>query len=814
MKRRLLLAGSLIVPCTIAKAIQQVEKLSNGSFGLSKTRRRKHFAAIVPHGGASTAVSTDDELIECEEAMSASQEKSDQLDGVSIVGASHDAIDNGGSDVMSENFEPVCRTSRSASDFLVNLNDSDSHFESLELRKLFMNRISDFLEELETDPKSAGTPNDRLLQYFAPKIPAIKHMPQISLRVQSGRSDMDPGVAAALIGALAHAQEVFDRWDRHQEVGEKEETRRKRRKRGFRVSLDDNNIVRERRFEQLVECMLCGLDTTLSRETLAQEGPEAQPLQVQDLLDNEDVRSASTQAGLSIRDACRGAWGLAVLGVHRNKSIGEVEVCDVFSSLANRVQLLLLARLEALRKGELLLRKQSPEFSKISVDERISSMGKEIAEEASIALWAFGCVYACTGLLYSRLTEVCIYILSQNPIELRRKAQDPLNVESTGIGTSDVVNRLEMAETEVSAEETNDITQEGSCYIEECVLLCRLSPQEVIDVMWSLALYDRGDKDGENLSGTTSFFVEQAFDYFIHILHVESQRIIDIQLVNNVDETLTDVSDTASFQRRRAEQQHANNSSVQSAEENPSQSRERKILDVSSMEEIEVVSASELLQKDAAVVDKETMETFCAEDDEPKLRIETLVRSGLQDMSTHDLCSIAWIVTELRDSRCSTVVRHLADIFLALGKESVYSLDSSDLANLAWALARSELRKEKHTYTPLLEWISESALACMEGAEATPQASDLLLFHFQPPELSRLLWSIATFLDPSLLVSQGAPKDLSALALRAAVANRSVFGTEDLVRKRVSEQTIFCLKSCSFIVLGSYFVGIPGSSSL
>ena len=162
---------------------------------------------------------------------------------------------------MSENFEPVCRTSRSASDFLVNLNDSDSHFESLELIKLFTNRISDLLEELETDPKSAGTPNDRLLQYFAPKIPAIKHMPQISLRVQSGRSDMDPGIAAALIGALAHAQEVFDRWDRHQEVGEKEETRRKRRKRGFRVSLDDNNIVRERRFEQLAECMLCGLDT-------------------------------------------------------------------------------------------------------------------------------------------------------------------------------------------------------------------------------------------------------------------------------------------------------------------------------------------------------------------------------------------------------------------------------------------------------------------------------------------------------------------------------------------------------------------------
>jgi len=190
----------------------------------------------------------------------------------------------------------------------------------------------------------------------------------------------------------------------------------------------------------------------------------------------------------------------------------------------------------------------------------------------------------------------------------------------------------------------------------------------------------------------------------------------------------------------------------------------------------------------------------------------TVVRYGRLSFSLHDLCSIAWAVTDLRDPLRYLIVDLITQMFASFGKDSLENLPMADLSNLAWAIARSASQKQalsfaEYSVTPaavVTRWTAESALARLGIDGHILEDHDValavrsMLQEFQPPELGRLLWSlsctVANHIDPlehrearDVAVSQ-----LATLALLTAGTNLSIFSTEDLVSRRVC----FTLPGC------------------
>ena len=95
---------------------------------------------------------------------------------------------------------------------------------SVALRQLISQRANDYLTDLmskrreqQQQPSSSSNSHKKkkklphpkkVLHYLAPKIPAIKHSPDVNLKIQTARYDIDSGVAACLIGTLARVCEV------------------------------------------------------------------------------------------------------------------------------------------------------------------------------------------------------------------------------------------------------------------------------------------------------------------------------------------------------------------------------------------------------------------------------------------------------------------------------------------------------------------------------------------------------------------------------------------------------------------------------
>jgi hypothetical protein len=70
---------------------------------------------------------------------------------------------------------------------------------------------------------------------------------------------------------------------------------------------------------------------------------------IEEVLDEEDIK---IDEGLLVKDACRAAWGIAVLGGFHVESFGEVATEDILNALSLRRSQLLLAKLQLLRQGD------------------------------------------------------------------------------------------------------------------------------------------------------------------------------------------------------------------------------------------------------------------------------------------------------------------------------------------------------------------------------------------------------------------------------------------------------------------------------
>jgi hypothetical protein len=613
-----------------------------------------------------------------------------------------------------------------------------------------------------------------------------------------------------------------------------------------------SDIVKDRRFQQLVECVLCGVDVRKRREEterkkVEEEVEEAGELRdIEEVLDEEDIK---IDEGLSVQDACRAAWGIAILGGFHTESFSEVATEDILTALSLRSRELLLARLQLLRQGD--TQKQAEDGTLI---ERLDQDADELAEDAASAMWVFACVKACTGIRSIPLFEACCSILCQNPDELRERAQAAKEgLDGSNFEANDVLERLARSEIDDSFNETamqaiSTTTCETRDVLKDA-LLDWLTPNEVTDVLWALALHgspiDSDSKEETALSETAAAFREIAFDRLVTGLHCDMDIIEQVkrngmdspslrpEIIKTDEGYWSDGSDAARNTEGGSQGEklvEVVNASTLLASSALTETQVVKTIDNISVKddhegvtkgqlqmETEVHMASTVASPyETTMQSVQTMETGepSAHSEisivgqnapfPPDSRMSALLRSGKLSFSPHDLCSIAWVVTDLRDPLRFLIVDLITRMFASFGKESLTGLPMGDLSNLVWGMARSATQNRGMSWTEYSEtpsatvtqWATECALTKLRldgdflKENDAESAVRCMLKEFQPPELGRLMWSlcfsVAANLDP---FAQNKERDvassrLAMLALLTAGSNLSIFSTEDLVSKR------------------------------
>jgi hypothetical protein len=822
-------------------------------------------------------------------------------DNVSILGKETNIESGEGVDDVI-NIRPrgrKCRKeNRHTSDVILELDRRSSvsgNDESLALRQLITTRTSEYVYELQEEAENyfaqaEGATNAnvklphprRLLHSLAKKVPAIKQSPDVNLRIHSSRADIDPGVAACIIGRLAFACEQYEQVQRRLTNEYCDNTNYDDD--AADQSDDDTNknknkpesaapqLTTDRRFEQLVECVISGVNIKKrkaeSLERQLSKSTDEITTDIEEVLDEEDNRF---DEGLNIRDACRAAWGIAILGAHYLDTMGGVKVNDLLLALSLRIRELLLARLQLLRQGDILSSTYgmyyqdyggtSQQTRLVTTEERLNELAEELAEDAASAMWAFGCVKACTGIKSVPLFEACCSILCQDPVDLRRRAQEaeyePEKNHET-IGSSDVVDRLALSEAieateeekeEIQPDENGGRTAEIESDYESSshnldgkdAFIDWLSPVEVTDILWALALHGSNatsskDKDEVTLSETASTLRETAYDRLVEWLDEDlsfkseeqsnqEMSIIEKESSENDEVTMVEVVDAAVLLASEAELSSISPmKSLDYSEENNSVPKESMSMKTSAIvtndfntQEVEVVDAAKLLasmdgdDEEAIAVETEVMvaPTSIIEGNSVVNNVDISNHArgtkNARIFSPHDLASIAWSVTELRDPLRIHIVGNIIELLWRLGPDGISGLSGTDLSNLAWAIAKYEGENHDVYSLSITRWIADQALqrTAIYG----------LLRIFQPPELGRIMWAIACTASTHASALQDATGHetssffLSRKALKVASENLSLFSTETLVRiawahLEINESDLCALNSFETMALG------------
>lgn len=669
----------------------------------------------------------------------------------------------------SDGFSSVPVKTRHTSDFLVDLltrsrlETTKQVHEATELRSLLMESVIVY-----DDPQ-------QLLHFFSPKLPAIKHSPEISIRIRCSKADMDPGIAACLMGALGCMSESSSN-------------------EATCAILDD------RRLEQVFETMVSGINVKkqLSR---------FEKLQQNETVDDD---TPAYKKGLSIRDCCRAAWGAAILGLHEKEKFGGENVAEVLIALGMRCRELLLFQYHELQTSDLV------EGTRDSIDLRLEEVSEELAEDAATVMWTFACVRACSGTPSSHVMNACEEILCADPIDVRRAVQESeTDVAATLIGSNDIVDRLAEV-SEVNSDEDEDIqslNSPASSALDPVtslgdrkeVLLDWLSPKELTDCIWALAVHGRTNETG--CIDTEGTFCEIVFDRLLDWLRLERRPNMEIyenakfERSNCEETTVSAVSQESSLSLDSgmgsvAEPSVTELLAVESTLGNTSP-QVVELMEVTGDDgqdgthQIRVVNAADLLASEAGPqsegingsVDQQA-EANCGQLDhsgEPgkDAPSDTLLRF----FSPHDLCSIAWAVTELSDSLRGPVVLNVMELVEQRGPDCLRGLSGGDLSSVAWAIAKianytdGSIRSDELAVL-VSGWVVDEVLGEQRSAN-----SDLLR-RFYPPEFSRLLWAIATVygarVDGTRVAGTDA-FDLARIGMEAAVSDVEIFGTEDLV---------------------------------
>eukprot|EP00978_Attheya_sp_CCMP212_P016185 scaffold42202_cov55-Attheya_sp.AAC.6 len=209
--------------------------------------------------------------------------------------------------------------------------------EDFELRSIISDSANEYVERLlnSRSRRRKKRPHPlKVLHQVAPKIPAIQHSPDFMLRIRSARADLDSGIAACAIGAVASVTELYDKIIQKSHHSDDDNTE---------PLAAATEIISDRRFEQLVECLLCGVNVKMrlaeaslleNKRTAelgdkiendvsnldgeqTQEGVQVDGVDDEHVEVSNDKESGSKGANglinedIMVADACRAAWGMS-----------------------------------------------------------------------------------------------------------------------------------------------------------------------------------------------------------------------------------------------------------------------------------------------------------------------------------------------------------------------------------------------------------------------------------------------------------------------------------------------------------------------
>jgi len=332
----------------------------------------------------------------------------------------------------------------------------------------------------------------KLLHKVAKKIQPIQRSPDILLKIRSA-SSQDAGTAAYTIGLLAGATDMYEKHQRND-------------KEGSPSSDLVEDVVKDRRWEQIVECVLCGVDVRKRMKELQALHHDANENSEKGNINEPDREENHVIEGLDVPDASRAAWGLSTLGVDNYvDKLGGETLHDILTALSLRCQDILNNQWNELNEFAL-------SSSNIIVDspklERWDDSKENLARDAARSMWAFACVKACTNVRSDYLLATCCNILTASFISqdnLRKKTleaeavldrladiakndgeENDVLVEVTKEGNENNVDSL--VETKLKNETGTDTVTES---VQSNPMLSQhLSPLELANVIWALAVHN------------------------------------------------------------------------------------------------------------------------------------------------------------------------------------------------------------------------------------------------------------------------------------------------------------------------------------
>lgn len=392
----------------------------------------------------------------------------------------------------------------------------------------------------------------KLLQQIAPKLRPIQRSPDYLLKIRSA-SPEDAGLAAYAIGVIAGATDLFEKHHR---------THRKSNKEGEDSSSSSSDIfvedmVKNRRWEQIVECVLCGVDvkkrmrelnTLLDTKNNESEHDKSPDRSIENDSSSEEYDIIE---GLNVADASRAAWGLAILGVHHYvETLGGETPHDILTALSLRSRDILNTQWEKLSDI-------SSGYSNMAIESSLmdewDQSQKKIARDASRSMWAFACVKACTGMRSDYLLATCCDILSGNLIsekDLKKRKleeEDVLDrlakiVEEDNLDGMEYFKEPETTSSldtnEVSGSQRKNVTNSESkqdlkneipshSSKSNTSLSNYLKPTDLANVIWSLAVHNNDiyTEDRKNRVRIRKNDIDDQNEYDAKILRLVSNQI-------------------------------------------------------------------------------------------------------------------------------------------------------------------------------------------------------------------------------------------------------------------------------------------------
>ena len=432
----------------------------------------------VDEDGIATAPTSEDDVV------NSSNVSTDEPDDDATFAAGSD-------DTTSKPLSPLADLSNQLHEILIRhrMHFEEESKEVTKLRDLILERCEEYMDDIQLHATGGSKKKPRhprkLLHFLAPKIPAIKQSPDITLRIKSAKADLDGSVAAFAIGSIACMTELFDQHtstleSQDSEEGKsKDEEDEKEEDAGKSDSLASGDIVSDRRLEQLTECVLSSVDAKAI-------------LQKIDRKDDDNNSADKTPASLdptdslSVQDAAYAAFGLALLGARDLGKLGGYKPSEVFSILSLHCRDVLLAK-------------------ETQMKSRDSEAIQDVVHDVATALWAFSCVKSICGYRSDDLFDTCCSILLLQESDLKQNVAeaDELGDEEVESGDSAAGNSTIESETIANVTDVKATDHISPITIESSVLN-RLGHRELVNSLWALAIHGSSDNRALHWAEDTS----------------------------------------------------------------------------------------------------------------------------------------------------------------------------------------------------------------------------------------------------------------------------------------------------------------------